>query len=442
MFRALRLRMTILNASTTVILIIILRLMTASQLSDTFVQVADATIYERLTVELVHHGLPVPARLTTTERIHNSTASDTARQRDEANTITLYDPLSYITLLENHPSTVGTYAVHVNDEGLPIGDQTLPVPFPVQKDSISAASGASDRFDVRTIVDGDGNTIRLVTYALPETPAHYIQVGRPLADYLALEAQLRTLILYGGLIGMVVVVIASWFLSRNFVAPTARAYELQRRFITNASHELRTPLSIVRTSAQIALLDAPPTHPTTELLHTIVAENRHMTNMIDNLLTIASTEERISNVAAYDVVPLLREALKTVEQAAPERAFSLVTEQSAVFIRSDSHYVRHIIRILLDNAIAHTSATAQISIHVVQASGSVELHVRDTGTGVPDEHVATIFEPFVSYGRGTAHRGSGIGLNIALTFARAIHAQLRYEANKPHGACFVLQLPV
>ena len=442
MFRNLRYRMTILNASTTVVLIIILRLMTASRFNETFEQAADAAIYERLTVELVQQGFPITARLTTYEHTRERVGAGTGHLSDDMDVASLTDTAKATALIQHYPNILGTYVVHVNDAGLGMDEPAALAPYPVQQDSLTAAKTASDRFDVRTVVDDNSTTIRIVTYVLPVEPARSIQVGRPMSDYVALEGQIRSLIVSGSLVGMVVVVIASWLLSRSFVAPTAHAYEQQRRFITNASHELRTPLSIVRTSAQIALLEAPPDHPNTELLHTIVAENRHMTNMIDNLLSIASTEERIPNVAAYDVVPLLREALKTVQQAAPERDLSLVTEQATVLVRSDSQYVRHIIRILLDNAIAHTSATAKIAIHVVHKSTTVELHVRDTGTGVPAEYVATIFEPFVSYGSGTGHRGSGIGLNIALTFARALRAQLRYEENTPQGACFILQLPV
>jgi two-component system OmpR family sensor kinase len=200
-------------------------------------------------------------------------------------------------------------------------------------------------------------------------------------------------------------------------------------------------LSIVRASAQLALQDTPNDHPTSDLLRTIVTENKHMTNMIENLLTIARTEQRIPSVDAYDLMPHVRETVKTVERGAPGRTVQMLCIQTTIMSTYDPHYVNHIIRILLDNAIAHTPATAEIAINCIVAPDSIEIHISDTGPGVPPQHVDSIFEPFVTYSRGTGHRGSGIGLNIAQMFARAMNAHLRYQSNTPHGACFVLELP-
>jgi signal transduction histidine kinase len=442
MFRSLRFRMTILNASTAVVIIFLLRIMTISWLTEQFTMAADATLYERLSTELVQNTLPLPQRLTAFSRNFDEKQTAYASQLNAVGAFLPSDTPTFMAAMLSNPNTVSTYIININNEGIPIRNTGTIPPFPVQYESLVAALDAPDRFDIRTVVVGDGKSIRVLSYHLPENPTRYIQVGRPMADYLALQDQLRYILLLVGFLGMVVLTIASWFLSGYFVGPTARAYESQKRFITNASHELRTPLSIVRTSAQIALLDAPTNHPTTELLHSIVAENRHMTNMIENLLTIARTEERIPNVASYDVIPLLHESLAAVQRVTPDRAFSLFSQNGPILVQSDPHYVSHIVRILLDNAIAHTTIPVQIAIHLVQTPTSVEIQVRDSGSGVPPEHISSIFEPFVTYSRGTTHRGSGIGLNIALTFARAMNAQLRYEDNKPHGACFVLQLPV
>ncbi len=441
MFRSLRFRMTVLNASTTVLLILVLRILTASWLTDKFTQAADTSLYERLSTELVQRSLPLPSRLTSYEQYIDATNTAYMSKLEAIRQFLPVDTPMFMAAMLANPNTVCTYTIVANSDGVPIRDSGTIPPLPLAYESLLAAVDAPDHFDARTIQDDAGNDIRIVSLHLPTQAIRYIQVGRPMADYVALEAQLRFILLFVGFLGIIVVVIASWFLSGYFVAPTARAYELQKRFITNASHELRTPLSIVRASAQIALLDAPAGHPSTELLHSIVAENKHMTNMIENLLTIARTEERLPSVARFDIIPILDETCRTVKRIAPERTIRLEYDPGSVFVDSNPHYIAHIIRILLDNAIAHTPLDAVISIHCSAGPHHTEIHVRDTGNGVSAVHVSSIFEPFVTYSRGTGHRGSGIGLNIALTFARAMNAQLRYEANQPHGACFVLVLP-
>jgi hypothetical protein len=59
---------------------------------------------------------------------------------------------------------------------------------------------------VRSIIDGQGRDIRVVSLYIPENPTPYIQVGRPMADYVSLERQLRFILLYVGLIGIIFVI--------------------------------------------------------------------------------------------------------------------------------------------------------------------------------------------------------------------------------------------
>ena len=441
MFRSLRFRMTVLNASTTVMLIVFLRIMTITWLSDTFIQSADAVLYQRLSTELIQRTLPVPSRLTNYQNYLNVNSADSVQNIEALQPLLPKDTPAFMDAMFTSPMTVGTYTLTANSDGQLIQAGKDNPPYQLNNESMRAAVNASDLIDVRSIIDDQGHDIRVVTLHIPENSIRYIQVGRPMADYVALERQLRFILLYVGLIGIVFVILASWILSGHFVAPSERAYEQQKRFITNASHELRTPLSIVRASAQLALMESPKEHPQTDLLRTIVAENKHMTNLIDNLLTIARTEERIPSVATYNLMPHLREAVEAVQHGAPGRTLRLLCTQPSIMSTCDPHYISHIIRILLDNAVAHTPTTADVTIDCVVAPNAIEIHICDTGPGIPPEHVDSIFEPFVSYARGTGHRGSGIGLNIAQMFARAMNAHLRYQSNTPHGACFVLELP-
>jgi K+-sensing histidine kinase KdpD len=107
---------------------------------------------------------------------------------------------------------------------------------------------------------------------------------------------------------------------------------------------------------------------------------------------------------------------------------------------SDPAYLRHIIQILVDNAIAHTDETCAIHIHAQKSKNGIQLNVCDDGPGVPADQASQIFKPFVTITRGTNHRGSGVGLSMAQAFSHAINATLQYHDNQPHGACFTLQL--
>lgn len=76
--------------------------------------------------------------------------------------------------------------------------------------------------------------------------------------------------------------------------------------------------------------------------------------------------------------------------------------------------------------------------------GHVELVVTDDGPGIPDELVLTVFQPFVR-GRavdGNGRRGTGLGLSLASAIAVASGGTLTYATVLPHGARFVLRLPI
>jgi two-component system clock-associated histidine kinase SasA len=124
----------------------------------------------------------------------------------------------------------------------------------------------------------------------------------------------------------------------------------------------------------------------------------------------------------------------------PHRQISHTLTLDTYISTSDYSYIRHIIQILIDNAIAHTDETCTIQIHAHKNKNGIQLSVCDDGPGIPADQVSQIFQPFVTIRRGTNHRGSGVGLSMAQAFSKALHAKLSYHDNKPHGACFRLSL--
>jgi signal transduction histidine kinase len=77
------------------------------------------------------------------------------------------------------------------------------------------------------------------------------------------------------------------------------------------------------------------------------------------------------------------------------------------------------------------------------ASGQVEIHVRDTGIGIPRDKIESIFEPFVQLDGGLTRKnqGTGLGLAISRDLARAMHGDLLVQSEEGNGAEFVLTLP-
>ena len=440
MFKALRRRLTLLYAGATLVLLAVLGIGTVVWLNNQFTQAADAALYQRLIHEISDRQLPMPLTL---GDYYITTIGDEEQYDISVNQLSPFLPTtmpSFAAAFLRNPGSASTYAIAANPQQIAIRDGVNIPPVPLNTTGLLVASQTENHIDLRTIHDTAGADIRVLSYYLPQNHIAYIQVGRPLSDYQILQQQLLMSLAVIAILAVLGVSLLSWVLSGYLVAPTARAYEQQRSFITNASHELRTPLSIVRASAEMAQLDIEADHPAAPLITDIINENRHMTTIIENLLTIARTQQRLATVPRYDLAPLVQMTILKTQQHAPHRHITSNCGDTAFFCTSDPNYVTHILQILLDNALVHTPDTSTISVQLRMAAGHCELCVCDDGHGIPVNQISQIFEPFVSIDRGTKHRGSGIGLNIAQSFCNAINATIRYQANQPHGACFVVRL--
>lgn len=440
MFRTLRRRLALLYAGATLILLSVVAAGMMWWLNQQFTQAADEALYLRLTRELEARELPIPAALINYYTLYESDHNESYDLAiDELSPYLPSQTPIYIASSASNPGTTSTFAIAVNEQGIAIRDGKGIPPISLNYDSLLGTLKGSN-FDVRTITDVQGNQVRILSYHVQQPDVHYLQVGRSMSDYVLLQNQIYGTIAMIALIITLGVSTLAWALSGYLVAPTEHAYNQQRNFITHASHELRTPLSIIRSSAEVAQLDLAPDHPATPLISDIISENKHMTTILDNLLTLTRIQAVTKTVASYDLAVLIDEIVTTTTHRHPQRLIINTLVPNTFMSTSDPAYLRHIIHILIDNAIAHTASTCTITIEANITKGAVHLSVCDDGVGVPADQIDQIFKPFVTISRGTKHRGSGVGLSMAQALSNAINAKLRYHHNEPHGACFVVTM--
>ena len=439
MFRRLRLQLTLLYAGLTALLIIGISIALISWLNQQFTKAADAALYLRMTREIDEHDLPMPAALL---GYYQLVTDDDGHSYDvNVDELSQYLPSEtplYVASAGSDPGNASIFVVNVNAEGLAMRDAKGIPPLPLNYPSLLAATNAGTNFDIRTVSDPKGNQFRILSYHTQQPdPVHYIQIGRSLQEYQLLQQQ----IIWGLLVIDMVMIggigVLSWLLSGRLVAPTERAYAQQQRFIAHASHEFRTPISIMRAAAELAKYE----HPEQALLDDIIHETRHMEQTIDRLLTLAQTDHHVDPVPRYDLGPVITQTFQATTHAAHDHHWQLAMPTAdPLWCESDPTYVTHIVRILLDNARAHTPAGSHIAVHLDTHHGRPRLRICDDGPGVPADAQARIFEAFVRHNSGTNHAGSGLGLSIAKAFCAAIDADVSYHPNQPQGACFVVLL--
>ena len=99
---------------------------------------------------------------------------------------------------------------------------------------------------------------------------------------------------------------------------------------------------------------------------------------------------------------------------------------------------------MVDNAVRFTPHGGSVTVSARRRNGSVEVAVRDTGTGIPPEHLPRLFERFyrADPARGRDEGGTGIGLALSRQLARRLGGEVSVRDSPGGGAHFTLSLPL
>jgi heavy metal sensor kinase len=207
-----------------------------------------------------------------------------------------------------------------------------------------------------------------------------------------------------------------------------------RRFTADASHELRTPLTAIRTEAEVALSRAALPEDQQRLLASILEECDRLTRLTDQLLTLAREDAGVGLPVRepVDLAALARDVAETMRPLAEARGLRLIAgEDTPVFVRGDATRLRQVFTNLLDNAIKYTPAGGEVGVHVEAGEDWAMATVRDTGVGIPPEHLPRVFDRFyrVDRARRREEGGTGLGLSIVRSIVESHggHVSLRSE---------------
>ncbi|MBW3571887.1 MAG: PAS domain S-box protein [Gemmatimonadetes bacterium] len=231
-------------------------------------------------------------------------------------------------------------------------------------------------------------------------------------------------------------------------AQVEEANRAKSQFLATMSHELRTPLNAVLgyTSLLESGIPEPLSDAVLQYVGRVGLSARHLSQLIEEILAFSRLEAGRETVAAapVDVGEVVREVEAIVEPLAREKGLRLVVNAAAPSppLRTDPRKLRQILLNLLGNAIKFT-ARGEIVFTTRAQDGDVLFCVRDTGVGVPREHLERIFEPFwqVEQGNTRVAQGTGLGLSVSRRLAHLLGGTLHAESRPGEGSTFVLRLP-
>lgn len=262
--------------------------------------------------------------------------------------------------------------------------------------------------------------------------------------YPAVAASIPTiavsLILAG--VGIVLVILLTWMLSRYLVRPVEQMINAEKKFMSNASHELKTPLTVISAN--------------TQLLEEEIGDNRHlqyirqeteqMIAMVNKMLTLMRLDTPMEQAkhVRFCMDEALLDVIFPMESVAYEKKLTMdIAIQEQMYMTGDEDQIKNLMSILLDNAISYTPEGGSIAIQASLRARRFFLCVSNTGEPIPKEQREKLFERFYRADEARAGGGShfGLGLSIAGSIVANHHGKIWVDSHDGQNV-FQVVLPV
>jgi two-component system heavy metal sensor histidine kinase CusS len=232
----------------------------------------------------------------------------------------------------------------------------------------------------------------------------------------------------------------------DMIGRLERSFAEIRRFTADASHELRTPLTAIRTETEVALAKPLSLAEHQQLLGSILEECSRLTRLTDQLLVLAREDAHAACQAQepVELAALIGDVTETMQPLAEVKALHLrVTANRKAWVNGDAARLREVFFNLLDNAIKYTPKGGEVEIQVDHQNTEAVVVVRDTGIGIPTEHLAHVFDRFyrVDKARSRAEGGTGLGLSIAQSTIVAHGGRIELTSIPGRGTTCTVRLP-
>ncbi len=229
------------------------------------------------------------------------------------------------------------------------------------------------------------------------------------------------------------------------------AFVREREFTADASHELRTPLAIAQGEASLALRENRTEKEYKDALESISRQISRMSSLISRLLFLARSDDRLELVKTdVNLRALLAEVASDAQMLCEPKGISLAAELAApegpegeILVKADAVRLRELFLNLVDNAVRYTPSGGSVTISISRAGDFARVAVKDTGVGIPAEHLSNIFKRFYRVDKSRSRTDGGVGLGLAITQRIAeIHGgRIEVQSEVGKGSTFTVFLP-
>jgi two-component system phosphate regulon sensor histidine kinase PhoR len=223
------------------------------------------------------------------------------------------------------------------------------------------------------------------------------------------------------------------------------AEEARTQLFAGLSHELRTPVGTILTHLEILRLPDIPEETKRQSLQLLHAETRRLARMVNLMLELGRLETSPEiELRPVDLLDLAERAISSLAAQAEERQirFSLEADSPLPTVWGDADRLMQVFLNLLDNVIKHCRPGDSATVILRRADGGVLCVVRDTGPGIPAEHLPHLTRRFYRAAKQEVE-GSGLGLALVEEILRRHGSRLEISSRTEGetGTCVRFILP-
>jgi GAF domain-containing protein/CheY-like chemotaxis protein len=364
--------------------------------------------------------------------------------------IFLMDEASQFAVLHKSAGAVGQQLL-AQKHKLAVGSQSV----------IGQVTDKRQPIVIRSTDSLDHNTARYRNELLPETQAELavpLQVGETLIGALDIQSkfanaftdeEISTLETLAAQLA-VAIQNARAFREQQETAERLKGIDkLKTQFLANMSHELRTPLNSIIGFSRVILkgIDGPLTELQKTDLTSIHNSGQHLLGLINNILDLSKIEagKMELNFEETEIEPIIKTVMATAVALVKDKAVRLQPEvpENLPMMWADSTRIRQVILNLVSNACKFTEE-GSVTVRVKADHEKVVFSVIDTGIGIPENQLQSIFEEFTQVDASTTRKvgGTGLGLPISRHFVEMHQGEIWVESKPGHGSTFSFYIPL
>lgn len=219
---------------------------------------------------------------------------------------------------------------------------------------------------------------------------------------------------------------------------TEKAFEQQRRFISNASHDLKTPITIIMMNAEMLEMKLHERQHNLELIHSEAVRMKKMTNQLLEMarLDMSKLPMRPERINLSDV---LTESVLSFEIPLHQKGLRLQQDiQPGLMLRGDEERLRELMDILIDNAYKYSAPGNEVAVTLrAMPLSRVRLAVHNTGSYISRSECKHVFDRFYRCDpTRTETEGTGLGLSIAKSIVQAHRGRISVRSDEALGTEF------